>query len=83
MKRKVFVTSLAASALVALGAWGGIEANGHWPQAAYAQSSSVGTQPAAASPSTVQSVPNFASIVQANKGSVVNITVTSTEKTAA
>ncbi len=83
MKPRVFITSLAASALVALGAWGGIEANGHWPQAAYAQSSSVGTQPPAAAPSAVQSVPNFASIVQANKGSVVNITVTSTEKAAA
>ncbi|HEX2566083.1 MAG TPA: DegQ family serine endoprotease [Burkholderiales bacterium] len=81
MKTRIFVTSLAASALVALGAWGGLQANGSWLRAANAQSSSVGTQPAANAPA--QGVPNFASIVEANKGSVVNITVSSTEKAAA
>jgi len=84
MKIRILASSLAASALVALGIWGGIEANGSWLRDAHAQSSSVATQPAvnpAAAP--VQAVPNFASIVEANKSSVVNITVTSTEKTAA
>src|SRR4051812_40984717 len=83
MKPRIVVTSLAASALLALGAWGGIEANGSWLRPAHAQSSSVATQPALNPASPVQSVPNFASIVEANKGSVVNITVSSTEKAAA
>ena len=70
VKPRIFVTSLAASALVALGAWGGIEANGKWFEA-HAQGAPAA--PAQAGTPAIQAVPNFASIVEANKGSVVNI----------
>jgi serine protease Do len=73
---------LAASTLVALGAWGGIEANGKWFEA-HAQGAPAAASPVPAGTPSIQAVPNFASIVEANKGSVVNITVSSTEKTAA
>jgi len=75
MKPRILVTSLTATALLALGAWGGIAANGKWLEA---RAQGVPAAPAAAP--AVQAVPNFSSIVEANKGSVVNITVSATEK---
>ena len=77
MKPRILVSSLTAATLLALGAWGGIEANGKWMEA---RAQGV---PAAAAPAPVQAVPNFSAIVEANKSSVVNITVSATEKSAA
>ena len=84
MKPRILVTSLAASGLVALGAWAGLQANGKWLEA-HAQGVPAAMSAGASqnSGASIQAVPNFASIVEANKGSVVNITVSSTEKVAA
>src|SRR3954469_10918238 len=82
VKPRIVVTSLAASALLALGAWGGVQANGKWFEA-HAQGAPAAVSPAQPGTPAIQAVPNFASIVEANKGSVVNITVSSTEKAAA
>jgi serine protease Do len=81
MKPRIFLTSLTAATLLALGAWGGIEAQGRWLEA-HAQGAPAAATPAPApAPApAVQAVPNFSSIVDANKSSVVNITVSATEK---
>jgi hypothetical protein len=60
MKPRILVSSLTAATLLALGAWGGIEANGKWMEAR-AQGA-----PAATAPAPVQAVPNFSAIVEAN-----------------
>jgi len=77
MKPRILVSSLTAATLLALGAWGGIQANGKWLEAR-AQGAA-----AAAAAAPVQAMPDFSAIVEANKSSVVNITVSATEKTAA
>src|SRR4051812_12202651 len=82
MKPKMLMTSLAAASLVALGAWGGLEANGKWFEARAQGAPAASSVPAAGTPS-VQAMPEFSSIVEANKASVVNITVSSTEKAGA
>jgi serine protease Do len=80
MKFKRPIAVLAAAGLVALGAWGGIHADGLWSQA---HAGTPVEQPARhATSSVVLTLPDFSSIVEANRGAVVNITVTENEKTA-
>ncbi|MGA8052021.1 MAG: DegQ family serine endoprotease [Burkholderiales bacterium] len=81
MKRKAIVASLAAAGLLSLGAWGGIHADALWSQA-HAAAPSTQQAPQAAR-TVVQTLPDFSSIVDANRGAVVNITVTENEKTSA
>jgi len=79
MKRRSIVAGFAAAGLVALGAWGGIHADDLWSRA---QAATPGAPPAAhAAPTAALALPNFTSIVDANRGAVVNITVTENEKT--
>src|SRR5579871_2263439 len=82
MNSRPYMTSLAAAALVALGAVGALQAKGHFWEAR-AQSALPPTAQSASQPPAIQAVPNFAAIVEANKGSVVNITVSGVEKAAA
>ena len=76
MKAKSIVATLAAVGLVAVGAWGGMFVKSPWTQA------HAGTPAAhaATAPAMVQ-LPNFTSIVNANRSAVVNITVTEDQPT--
>jgi len=76
MKAKSIVVALAVVGLVSLGAWGGMFVGSPWTQA-HASTPAAHATPA---PAMVQ-LPNFTSIVDANRGAVVNITVTENEKT--
>ena len=76
MKGKTIVATLAAVGLVSLGAWGGMVIKSPWTPA----HASTQTTQAAPAPAMVK-LPNFTSIVDANKGAVVNITVTEDEPT--
>ena len=80
MKSRILISSLTASALLALGAWGCIEANGKWLEARAQGAPAPAGAPAAPAG---QAMPEFSSIVEANKAAVVNITVSATEKAAA
>jgi serine protease Do len=71
MKAKSIFVALAAAGLVSLGAWGGMHIESPWTPAH--ASTPVSAQ--APAPAMVQ-LPNFTSIVDANRGAVVNITVT-------
>jgi serine protease Do len=71
MKVKRIFVALAAVGLVSLGAWGGMHIEAPWT-AAHASTPVKAQAPA---PAMVQ-LPNFTSIVDANRGAVVNITVT-------
>ena len=79
MKAKSIVVALAAAGLVALGAWGGVHIESPWTPA---HASTAGSAQQAPAPAMVQ-LPNFTSIVDANRGAVVNITVTENQKTSA
>ncbi|HVC12279.1 MAG TPA: DegQ family serine endoprotease [Burkholderiales bacterium] len=81
MKRKRLMVALAAAGLFALGAWGGMEAVG-LPAWAHSEAQAAVSAPAAEPMRTVQ-LPDFTSIVKANKSAVVNITVVENQKTAA
>jgi len=76
MKAKSIVVTLAAVGLVSLGAWGGMFVKSPWTQA----HASTPAAHAAPAPAMVK-LPNFTSIVNANRGAVVNITVTENEPT--
>jgi serine protease Do len=79
MKRRSIVAGLAAAGLLALGAWGGIHADDLW---AKAQAATPAAQSAVhATPTATLALPNFTSIVNENRGAVVNITVTENAKT--
>jgi len=78
MKSKATVIALAAAGLLSLGAWGGMHIESPWTPA------HAGTPVAAQAPAPAMvQLPNFTSIVDANRGAVVNITVTENEKTSA
>jgi len=79
MKFKSAFAVLAAAGLVTLGAWGGTHAEGVWSQA-HAGTPAAQQAPRATA-AVVQTLPDFSSIVEANRGAVVNITVTENEKT--
>jgi len=81
MKLRGIVAVLAVAGLVSLGAWGGIHADALWSEA-HAGTPAVQQAPRA-TPAAVQTLPDFSSIVEANRGAVVNITVTENEKTSA
>ena len=74
MKTKSVVVVLAAAGLVSLGAWGGMHIESPLTRA------HASTPAVAPAPAMVQ-LPNFTSIVDANRGAVVNITVTENQKT--
>ena len=76
MKVKSIVVAVAAVGLVSLGAWGGMHVGSPWTQA-HAGTPAVHAAPAP----TLVKLPNFTSIVDANRGAVVNITVTENEPT--
>ncbi|MGA7984712.1 MAG: DegQ family serine endoprotease [Burkholderiales bacterium] len=76
MKAKSIFVALAAAGLVSLGAWGGMHIESPWTPA-HASTPAAARAPA---PAMVQ-LPNFTSIVDANRGAVVNITVTENQKT--
>jgi serine protease Do len=78
MKAKSIFVTLAAAGLVSLGVWGGMHIGSPWTPA-HASTPAVAQAPAPA-PAMVQ-LPNFTSIVNANRGAVVNVEVT--EKQAA
>ncbi|MGH8745682.1 MAG: hypothetical protein ACREUK_04245, partial [Burkholderiales bacterium] len=78
MKAKSIVVALAVAGLVSLGAWGGMHIESPWTPA-HASTPAAAQAPA---PAMVQ-LPNFTSIVDANRGAVVNITVTENQKTSA
>jgi serine protease Do len=78
MKAKSIFVALAAAGLVSLGAWGGMHVESPVTPA-HAGTTAAAQAPA---PAMVQ-LPNFTSIVDANRGAVVNITVTENEKTSA
>ncbi|HUJ86974.1 MAG TPA: DegQ family serine endoprotease [Burkholderiales bacterium] len=78
MKSKATVIALAAAGLLSLGAWGEMHIESPWTPA------HAGTPVAAQAPAPAMvQLPNFTSIVDANRGAVVNITVTENEKTSA
>ena len=81
MKLRGIVAVLSAAGLVSLGAWGGIHADALWSEA-HAGTPAVQQAPRA-TPAAVQTLPDFSSIVEANRGAVVNITVTENQKTSA
>jgi serine protease Do len=78
MKAKSIFVALAAAGLVSLGAWGGMHIESPWTSA-HASTKATAQAPA---PAMVQ-LPNFTSIVDANRGAVVNITVTEKQTTSA
>jgi len=78
MKAKSIFVALAAAGLVSLGAWGGTFLESPWSEA------HAGTPVAqAAAPAAAQALPSFTTIVDANRGAVVNITVTENQRTSA
>ena len=78
MKAKSIFVALAATGLVTLGAWGGTYLESPWSQA---HASTPVVQ--AAAPAAAQTLPSFTSIVDANRGAVVNITVTEKQQATA
>jgi len=81
MKLRGIVAVLSAAGLVSLGAWGGIHADALWSEAH--AGTPAAQQAPRATPAAVQTLPDFSSIVEANRGAVVNITVTENQKTSA
>ncbi|HEY7664557.1 MAG TPA: DegQ family serine endoprotease [Xanthobacteraceae bacterium] len=81
MKEKLAFLGLTAAALIAGGYWAGaanISSAAAAPAVQVAQAQPAQTQaaPQAARPAAVQTLPDFTSIVESNKGAVVNITST-------
>jgi serine protease Do len=76
MKAKNFAVALAAAGLATLGAWGGAHIDSPWSQAHASTPVAQAPQRAPSPATVVQTLPSFTSIVDANKGAVVNITVT-------